>query len=395
MKILTVTTLYPNAQQPNHGIFVENRLRHLVQSGEVSAQVIAPVPWFPWKSKTFGRYARYSRVPKHEVRHGLTIYHPRYLAIPKVGMSVSPLFLYRAYKKAALALCERGGDFDLIDAHYFYPDGVAAVLLARALDKPVVITGRGTDLNLIPSYAVPRRWIRWAGNRADGLIAVSQALKNGLLSLVGSKLEICVLANGVDLAVFKPHDQTAMREKYGLSGPVILSVGNLVQLKGHDLVIRAVSLLDKAVLLVVGDGPERTRLEHLALSLGLGDRIRFLGVISHQELPELYSAADVLVLASEREGWPNVLLESMACGTPVVVTGFPSAPEIVNSPAAGRIAKTRTPEAIAEAVEDVLHTPPSQDATRQYAEQHDWKATTNGQVALFQDILKQRNERRT
>lgn len=387
VKILTVTTLYPNAQQPNHGIFVENRLRHLVKGGKVSAQVIAPVPWFPLRSKTFGRYVRYAQVPNQEVRHGLTVYHPRYTVIPKIGMSVSPLFLYRAFKRTALALRARGDDFDLIDAHYFYPDGVAAVLLARALNKPVVITGRGTDLNLIPRYVVPRKWIRWAANRADGLITVCEALKEPLDSLGIPNEKVQSLPNGVDLEMFKPIDRDRVRQELGLQGPVVLSVGHLIPRKGHDLAIRALALLDEATLLIVGDGPEMANLNQLVSRTGLTGRVRFLGAVDHEQLANIYSAADVLALTSDREGWPNVLLESMACGTPVAATDVWGNREVVRTSDAGRLVPVRTPEAIAEAVNEVLKAPPSRAATRRYAEQHDWRKTTEGQIALYKKVV--------
>ena len=160
MKLLTFTTLYPNAIQPHHGVFVENRLRHLIASGEVTSRVLAPVPWFPFRNPRFGQYADFARVPDEEERHGIRISHPRFGLIPKIGMTLAPHLLYRAARREAARIRSSGYEFDVIDAHYFYPDGVAAAMLARDLDKPLVITARGTDLNLIPKYAAPRRMIR-------------------------------------------------------------------------------------------------------------------------------------------------------------------------------------------------------------------------------------------
>ena len=140
---------------PHHGIFVENRLRNLVASGEVAALVVAPVPWFPFEHKAFGRYASFARVPREEQRHGLTVLHPRYPLMPKVGMSSAPVLMYAALRHSFAEILKARFRFDLIDAHYFYPDGVAAVLLGRSLGKPVVITARGTDVNLIPRVPGP------------------------------------------------------------------------------------------------------------------------------------------------------------------------------------------------------------------------------------------------
>lgn len=157
MRIVTFTTLYPSVARPTHGIFVEARLRKLVDSGAVSARVVAPCPWFPFASPKFGGYSVFGRMPRTEARLGLQIDHPRYPLLPKIGMSSAPLAIFAAVLPLLRSQVRAGQDFDLIDAHYFYPDGVAAVLLGRALGRPVVITARGDDLDLISTYAAPRR----------------------------------------------------------------------------------------------------------------------------------------------------------------------------------------------------------------------------------------------
>ena len=381
MKILTVTSLYPNEVQPNHGIFVENRLRRIV-GGAIEARVLAPVPWFPFTAGAFGRYARFARVPREETRCGIRVSHPRFPSIPKVGMSVAPLLMY-----AALERFVRGGslgryDFDLIDAHYFYPDGVAAALLGRRYGKPVVVTARGSDINLIAQYAIPRRRITWAARKAAAVIAVSEALKERMVDLGIDPDRIFVLRNGVDLDAFQLKETPNLRSE-AEGTPILLSVGNLVAGKGHDLAIRALTLLDGAELRIVGEGPLRASLEALAQSLSVEQRVRFLGRVPHERLPEVYGAADALILASAREGWPNVLLEAMACGTPVVATKVGGIPEIVKAEAAGVLVEERSPEAIASAVQGLLATPPTRAATRAYAEQFGWQETVDAQRRLY------------
>ncbi len=391
MKVLTFTTLYPNAAQPQHGIFVENRLRALVASGAVEARVLAPVPWFPFASARFGRYAAFARAPRAETRHGIAVAHPRFPVVPKLGMTLAPGLLYRAAARALRAMIAAGARFDLIDAHYFYPDGVAAARLGRAFGLPVVITGRGTDLNLIPrKSAIARRMIRSAAEDADGLIVVAEALKRRLADLGVPESRIAVLRNGVDLDLFRPMDRKAARARLGLEGPLVVSVGNLVPLKGHDLVIEALRDLPDFRLAIAGSGPEERALRSLAERLGVAARVRFLGALAHEALPALYAAADALVLASSREGWPNVLMEAMACGVPVVATRVGGAPEIVADPAAGRLVETRSAEAIADGVRALLAAPPARDATRSYAERFGWEETTQGQIALFERILAHR-----
>jgi teichuronic acid biosynthesis glycosyltransferase TuaC len=389
MKILTFTTLFPNVEQQDHGIFVENRLRHLLGSRQITAEVIAPVPWFPFTSRAFGRFARLALVPLQERRHGVSVRHPRYLSIPKIGMHLAPLLLYLGVRRAAKRLLDAGYDFDLIDAHYFYPDGVAAALLGHELGKPVVITARGTDINLISDFLLPRRMIQWAARRAAAIITVCEALRTRLIALGADDTRIHTLRNGVDLVHFYPRERDEARRRYGVAGtaPVLLSVGHLIERKGHHLVIEALAGLPEAKLLIAGDGPERTALKRLASRLGVAGRVQFLGRVAHDALDEIYSAADVLVLASSREGWANVLLEAMACGTPVVATKVWGTPEVVADVAAGLLVESRTADAFAATIARLLAAPPSRAATRLYAEGFSWDATTARQLALFHEVL--------
>jgi teichuronic acid biosynthesis glycosyltransferase TuaC len=390
LRVLTFSTLFPNAAAPSHGIFVENRLRHLLGSGEVESRVIAPVPWFPFRGPGFGAYSAYAAAPRREQRHGLDIDHPRYPLIPKIGMTVTPALLYLWALPAVRRLQASGYDFDLIDAHYFYPDGVAAALIARRLGKPVTITARGTDINLIPEYALPRRQILWAADRAQGMITVCQALKDEMIGLGVDGDRVTVLRNGVDLDLFRPADRDALRQRYGLTRPTLISVGHLIERKAHDLVIEALPHLPDFQLLIVGDGPEDAKLRALAKRLNVEDRVDFMGRRPHEELPDLCAAADALVLASSREGWANVLLEAMACGTPVVASNVWGTPEVVAVPEAGRLMESRTGESIAAATRDLFANLPDRAATRRYAEGFSWDATTQGQLDLFRKILDER-----
>jgi teichuronic acid biosynthesis glycosyltransferase TuaC len=385
IRLLTFSTLYPNAAQPNHGVFVENRLRQLVASGAVEATVLAPVPYFP------GRHR--GDVPAQERRHGLTIHHPRFLAIPKLGMAMAPALLEAAAARAIGRLLAAGLRFDAIDAHYFFPEGVAAVQLGRRFGRPVVVTARGSDISLFPRFRIPRRLIRRALGTADAAVAVSAALKEAMVALGAAPAGVTVLRNGVDTALFRPAtDRAGARAALGLTRPTLLSVGLLIERKGHHRVIEALHLLPDCDLVIVGEGPERARLEALAARLGVGPRVRLLGARPHAELAPIYTAADLLVLASSREGWANVLLEAMACGTPVVASPIWGNPEVVQSREAGLIARENTPAAIAASVRDLLADPPDRAATRAYAERFGWEATTEGQIALYRRVLAARGQ---
>ena len=387
LRLLTFSTLYPNAARPNHGVFVENRLRHLVASGQATSEVVAPVPYFPGDHPRFGDWALHARAPRDEMRHGIAVHHPRYPVVPRVGMSAAPFLLYAAMLPVLRRLLAQRPAFDAIDAHYVYPDGVAAVWLGRRLGLPVVVTARGTDVNLIPSHRVPRLLIRRAIAGAAALIGVSAAIKAALVELGAPDEKVTVLRNGVDIALFRPpEDRDAVRRNLGLTRPTLVSVGHLIERKGYHRTIEAMQQLPEFALMIAGEGPERARLEALIARLNLQDRVRLLGPRQHADLPPLYGAADAMVLASAREGWANVLLESMACGTPVVASNIWGNPEVVQEPAAGLIAEENTPDGIAAGVRRLFASLPARTATRAYAERFSWDETTAGQLALFRRV---------
>jgi glycosyltransferase involved in cell wall biosynthesis len=381
MKILTFSTLFPNTEKPGHGIFVETRLRHLVGSGKVASKVVAPVPWFPLQHARFGNYARLAKVPRFEERHGIAVAHPRYPVIPKVGMNVAPMLLAQAAKAHIGRILDEGYDFDLIDAHYFYPDGVAAALLGRYFNKPVVVTARGSDITLLPNYRLPRRMIRWAAQRAGAVITVCNALREEVIALGVDHGRVTSLRNGVDLELFRPIERGENAHF------TLLTVGHLVPVKAQELIIKALPLLPGVRLVVAGDGPNRAMLETLTRELDLAERVTFLGAVPQAQLRQHYGQADALVLASSREGWANVLLESMACGTPVVASRVYGTPEVVAAPAAGVLMDERTPQGVADAINRLRADYPDRAATRRYAEGFSWDDTTAGQIRVFGQVL--------
>ncbi len=392
VRTLLFSTLYPSSVRPGHGIFVETRLRELLKSGRVQTQVVAPVPWFPLTHDRFGSYAKFARTPRVERWNDVPVHHPRYVLLPKVGMTSAPLALALAALPTLRRLIREGFDFDLIDAHYYYPDGVAAALLGRWLRKPVLVTARGSDLSQIAGYALPRRMIRWAAHEVQASIGVCAALVDVLKDMGVPADRLHVMRNGVDLELFRPQPRDEARQALGLQGdPVIISVGNLIELKGNHLTLAALPQIlarhPRAQFVMVGAGAERDALARQAQALGVASQVRFAGRVPQRDLATWFSAADVSVLASSREGWANVLLESMACGTPVVATRVWGTPEVVTQPCAGELVPERTPAAIAEAVLGLLARQPTRAAVRTYAEGFSWAATTQAQLDLFEQTL--------
>jgi teichuronic acid biosynthesis glycosyltransferase TuaC len=388
LKIITYTTLFPNSVHPQHGIFVENRLRRIVKTGEVNADVIAPVPWFPFKQDIFGHYGSLARIAKSEDRFDLSIQHPRYLSIPKVGMHLAPELLFRGTVNRVKRSVEQSGAA-LIDAHYFYPDGIAAAKIGRALGLPVVISARGSDINLISQFERPRKRIVAAARDCAAIIAVSQALKERMIEIGIDAGRIHVLRNGVDLEVFSPVSKEAAREVTGIKRPTMVAVGNVLSSKGQDIAIRALALVPNLDLVIIGTGADVPIFQKLAIDLGVVDRVRFVGSVPQEELRSWFSASEFSILASIREGSPNVVLESIACGTPVVANDVGGASEIITSPDAGRLMSARTPEALAATIQDIRASPPDRKATRAWAKNFSWEPTIEAQISLYRDIVGQ------
>ena len=389
IKTLLFSTLYPSSARPIHGIFVETRLRELLKTGEVETQVVAPVPWFPFSGERWGEYGRFAATPRFEQRNGVDVHHPRYFLPPKIGMNIAPHTLARSALPTIRKLMRDGFDFDLIDAHYYYPDGVAAGFLAKWLGKPFVVTARGTDLSQIPQFAYPRRLILDTAARAAASIGVCAALMDSIAELGADRQRLHVMRNGVDLERFQPVDRVEARRYLALpiDRRILLSVGLLIERKGHHIAIEALKQLPEDVLLVIaGSGPERERLEGLAKDSGVAARVQFAGQVPNDQLKWWYSAADALLLCSSREGWANVLLESMACGTPAIATSIWGTPEVIQRREAGRLMATRTPQALVDASRDLFADYPDRTSVRKYAEGFGWDATTAAQLKLFKEV---------
>ena len=391
VRMLTLSSLYPSEARPRHGLFVENRLAKLVESGDIRARVIAPVPWFPLTAGVFGEYARYAATPRAERRRGIDVAYPRYPMVPRVSTALQPALVASAMARSLSSARAEGFDFDLIDAHYFYPDGVAAATVAAAYRKPLIITARGSDINVIAQLPGPRRQMLQAARSASAIISVSAALKAKMVDLGMDAERIFVLRNGVDTSVYAPVEQAQARAVLGLThGPVVASVGNLVPGKGHDLAVQSIARLDDVVLLVVGDGPQRASLERLARELGIGSRVQFTGELLPQQMSTVYSAADLLVLASSNEGWPNVVLEAMACGAAVVAADVGGVREILTAGVGGTIVLERSAEAFAAAINDRLTRVGERAAVRAFASQFSWDEVVRQQTELYQRVAAER-----
>jgi glycosyltransferase involved in cell wall biosynthesis len=385
--LLTFTSLYPSIARPRHGIFIESRLQGLLQRGGLRAHVVAPVPWFPFTGSRWGEYGRMARTPHRELRNGIGVRYPRYLSLPSVGFSIKPDLMASAGLRAVESLLQEGEAIDLVDAHYLYPDGVAAAVVARRIGRPFLLSARGTDVNVIAQMPDPWRRIREAIEASSGVIAVSAALKASLVSLGVPADRVTVLRNGVDPTLFYPEDRQAARRELGLPDDkvkIVVSVGNLVPEKRHELALEAVTGIEGLHIVFVGRGPERTRLERMAHDRSVQNRVSFFDEMPQARLRWVYSAANALVLASEREGWPNILLEAAACGTPAVAFPVGGVPEILGDLELGVMVRgAHESAALADAIRKLLADPPSRDAVRAAAVRFGWEPVLEEQLALY------------
>ena len=343
--------------------------------------VISPVPWFPFQGLIRFWKPNYRPQPEaFEQQDAIAVYFPRFLSIPG---------LFRSWDGCFMALCcipllhrlNRKFGFDLIDAHFAYPDGYAATLLGRWFHAPVTITLRGTE---VPLSKIPerKRLLLNALERAAKIFSVSDSLKQHVVALGAKADKIEVVGNGVDTDKFHAIDKIDARRRLNISekAQVLISVGGLVERKGFhrilqilpDLIERYPNLI---YLIVGGECPEgniRARLEQQVVSLGLSPHVRFLGAMSSTDLNVPLSAADIFVLATSNEGWANVFLEAMACGLPVVTTDVGGNREVVANSRLGYIVPFGDSVALTEAIESALSSHWDRNTIVAYAYENAW-----------------------
>ena len=368
LRVLSIATLFPDAVRPNFGLFVEKSLRALAAQPGVELTIVAPVGLPPFPLSLHKRYRALRNLPRNESWNGLTVLRPRFTLIPRVGARFNPAKVARAVLSAV-----RGQSFDVIDAQFFYPDGPAAMRVADTLGLPFSAKARGADISHFGHDPATRSQVIKAGKTAAGLLAVSEAMRGDMAAIDIDPAKIAVHYTGIDTARFHPGDRAAARAALGMGGtPTILTVGALIERKGQALVIEALPALPDVHYWLAGAGEEESRYRALARKFGVASRVHFMGPVANADLPQLYRAADAVVMPSVSEGLANAWVEALACGTPIVISGAGGAAELVTSPSAGRIVE-RTPDAIAAAVRDILANPPSpSDVAASLGGRFDW-----------------------
>lgn len=374
LRVLSLSTLYPNDRSANFGVFVERQMQAVIKRGDVDLTLVNPIGLPPFPLSLHPRYRELRDLPDHEQRAGVNVLRPRFNLLPVVGARFNAGAIVRAVLPVVRKL-HAAQPFDLVDAQFFHPDGYAAVQIAAVLGLPVSIKARGADIQHWGHQRATAAQIRKAGRRASGLLAVSQGLIDDTAALGIPREKISLHRTGLDADLFRPYDRRMCRDQLGLprDRPVLATVGALIPRKGQRYVIEALSRLPDAILLIAGKGQDESSLRDLAKAMGVASRVRFLGPVPHAELPILLNAADVLVLPSSSEGLANAWVEALACGTPVVTTPIPGAQELITDPAWGRLVP-RDGAAIAAAVSAILAAPPSPERVQEAVAGMSWQA---------------------
>mgnify|MGYP001083700875 FL=1 len=349
MKILSFSYCFPNERNPSWGVFVCQRLAALAELEEL--QVCSPVPWFPLlKPKIL------STGP--EPWQGLTVHRPGFFYLPGLMKNADARFYARGLRSWLKTFC-RSWRPDLLDAHFIWPDGVAVAALAQELGIPYAITLRGKIYECLKIPAQARQCARALAGAA-AVISVSSRMADEALKLGADGRRLHVITNGVDLDHFHPRERTDCRQRLGLpvEGRLLVTVAHLGARKGHHEMIRALARLPEDVSLVIVGGEAQggtvEGLRELARASGVDGRLILPGPQPYDRIPLYFSAADASVLASYREGCPNAVLESLACGIPAITTEVGAVPDILPVPEAGRIVPVRQEGPLGDAIAEVL-----------------------------------------
>jgi glycosyltransferase involved in cell wall biosynthesis len=387
-RILSMCTVFPTAAARGRGLFVRSRLEMIGRNASV--KVIAPVP-------IFGK-----RVSPEPYEHLIEVMHPRWFYIPGTG-AITPFLLF-ARLWPVIRRVRRDFPFDILDAHFGYPDGIAAALISSVCGAPFMITLRGSEL-LHARYRPRLRLMSWAFRRASRIIAVSGQLAQFAVDHGADPACVRKIPNGLNAAIFHPRDRQAMRVKHNLplDRPVILSAGHLIQLKGHHQTVAAVRMLHdsgiRALLIIAGASPARGAADYsetirtTVSYFNMNNHVRFVGEVAPEALAELMSAADVFCLASSREGWPNVVHEALGCGTPVVATRVGAAPDLVTGPEYGILTPPGDVPALAGALKHALETDWDRGAIARWGARRSWQDVAGEVLKEIRHIVAERRTR--
>ncbi len=394
LSILVFSSLFPSETRKTAGLFVRERMFRMREHANIT--VISPVPWFPGQGIIRLFYKGYRPMPaKMEIQDGVEVYFPRFLSFPYFFRSKDAAFMAWSVRKLVKNLVKKKG-INIIDSHFSYPDGLAATTLANELSIPSTITMRGTEVpHANDQTKLPMLQRAWG--QASHVLAVAQSLKDVALVHGVEPEKVTVVGNGIDTEKFISLSKQKAKKNLGIQpeSPVLITVGGLVFRKGFHRVLDCLPKLklqypNIQYLIVGGPSLEGNIEEYLRSQtkrLGLEENVIFCGPQKPSELHKYLSAADVFVLPTANEGWANVLLESLACGTPVVATDVGGNKEVINSTSLGHIVPFDEKGALFNAIANSIEKSWDVNLLVAYAEQNHWRHRVQHLKTIFERLV--------
>lgn len=359
MRALLFTNLYPSPTDAVRGTFNRQLARELGRLCDLTVAV--PAPWFPQggiAQRLLPAYAaEFGYRERTRVWDGVSAHYLRYPLIPKISESIHPDLMWLGVR-AAVRRLHAQSPFDVVNAHWLYPDGIVAVRLARALGIPAVLTGLGCDVNEYLHDARRGPQIRAALGQARAITVVSEELAKVLREAGLPPGKITTIPNGVDTSLFSARDRASCRAELGLAeGPLVVCVSRLSAEKGVRFLIEALPLVRAEVpdcrVAIVGDGADRAELEELARTKAVSDAVRFVGAVPHERVALWLGAASVVCMPSLREGHPNAAMEALSSGRALVASAVGALQGMVDAEV-GALVPPGDPTALAAALAAAL-----------------------------------------
>lgn len=390
MKILSVCHFFPNRVRPHSGIFVKERLKSVAMRENVNLSVVAPVPSFP-SMNLIPKYQGLETLEQRETIDGLEVFHPRYFMIPKFFKSLDAKFFESSFTRflEENPACSKS---DIFDFHWTYPDAIGGLESARKFGKKTVVTVRGNEALYYFDKSKMRKVLQQRLSEFDHVIAVSSDLQRKIMSEYNVQpSKISVIPNGIDSGKFYliDRDESLRICDRGISRQFILTVSRLSGEKGLEFLLKAFSDLNRPDLdlIIIGDGPLKKQLTAMCQSHNIADRVIFKGEMRHDKLLAWYNAADLFCLPSLREGCPNVVIEALACGTPVVASNVGGIPDLVTSDNCGYLVPPADSEALSKALERALAADWNSKVIASVGSARSWEQVAESVIDVFERIL--------
>ena len=385
MKIWVITALFPTKAEPYRGAAIWSTLRELRAYADVEA--FCPLARYPrWLRPKNFRYHDQRAEPE---RYGITAQTVEYPAIPWLSRSTNGGTIYRRLRRTVPETAP-----DVILGFYIYPEAYAAVRLGESLGVPVVVSSRGSDLRLIEANPFIQRMTRAAVRKAAGVWCVSSDLAEIAARLGAAPDRVHTIRNGVDGEVFAPRPLQEARAALQVDGQrrLVLFVGWLSALKGVPQLLEAMAQLNRKGddwdLALIGEGSIEAALRARARELGIEQRVRFVGAQNAQQIATWMNASDYLCLPSDSEGCPNVVVEALSCGTPVVANTVGGIPELMNE-RSGVLMPNNTAVAIAEALEKAASITWNREQIAQ-ENSRSWKQVARETLQVCEQVMRSR-----